>query len=220
MSLRISRIIRTIRHGDAIIHSSLEIIASGDIGILIWPRTVRRQGLTGLLTMVHLLHFLLERPPLRRMMRAPDAGQQIEQEREDVEGENQRDNPFQHGGGILMTREGRACECDGQDHLDEDEGEFGPEADAQDPVGSVMDAQALVLGAQEDGGQDISGNEKQKKAVVQVRVAICVEDGQEDKARGAGDRANDGEDGQDFLCSGRVRGEAPDVSEPSFGHEA
>jgi len=112
MTLRISRI-RTIRHWGASIRTSLEIIARGDVRILIGPRTVGRQGRTGLMSMVDLFHFLLERPALRRMVRASHAGQQIQQKRQDVEGKYQCDNPFKHGGDILMTREGRARERDG-----------------------------------------------------------------------------------------------------------
>jgi len=219
MTLRISRI-RTVRHGGASIRTSLEIIARSDIRILIWPSTVRRQGRTRLVSMVNLFHFLLERPALRHMVRGSHAGQEIQQERQDVEGKDQCDDPFKHGGDILVTREGRAREGNGQGNLDEDEREFDPEADAQDPVGSVVDAQTLVLGAQEDCGQDVAGNKQEEKAVMHVRVAICVEYRQEDEACGSGDRANDGEDGQDLLRGRRVRGETTGVSEPAFGHEA
>lgn len=62
-----------------------------------------------------------------------------------------------------------------------------------------MDAQALVLGAEEHGGQDVSRDEEEEEPVVQVRVVVRVKNGQENQAGRARDRADDGEHGQDLL---------------------
>lgn len=53
-------------------------------------------------------------------------------------------------------------------------------------------SQALILGADEDGANDISCNEEQEEAVVQVGVAQGVEDGQQDQTSCAGDGEQDG----------------------------
>ena len=45
---------------------------------------------------------------------------------------------------------------------------------------SEMDSQALVFGADEDGGDDVAGNEEEEKAVVEFGVVESVEDGEED----------------------------------------
>lgn len=54
----------------------------------------------------------------------------------------------------------------------------------------IMDAQPLILGADQNGAEDVSGDEEEEEAIVHVRVAVGVEDGEEDQP----DRARDGED--------------------------
>ena len=45
---------------------------------------------------------------------------------------------------------------------------------------SEMDAEALVLGADEDGGDDVAGYEEEEETVVEARVVESVEYGEED----------------------------------------
>lgn len=217
-----SVLVGAVRHGRPPVRAGLEIVGGRHAGVLVRAGAVGGQGCTGLLMRMgvgHLFHFRLESPPLRRVVRATDAGQQVEQEGEDVEGEDEGDDPLEHGGDVPVAGPARAREADGQDDLDDDEGQLDPEADAEDAVGAVVDAEALVLGAQEHGGQDVAGDEQQQEPVVQVGVVVRVEDRQEDQARRPGDGADDGEDGEDLLGRRRVGREAPGVSEPPLGHE-
>jgi hypothetical protein len=48
------------------------------------------------------------------------------------------------------------AECDCESELDEDEGQFYPERDTQVAVLPVVDAEALVFGADEDCGDDVT----------------------------------------------------------------
>lgn len=114
------------------------------------------------------------------LLRAPRRGQEIDEESENVEGEDEGDEPLEHGGDVLLDGEGREGEDDGEDDFDDDEGEFGPEGEAQDAVLAEVDAEALVLGADEDGGDDVAGDEEEEEAVVEVRVVQGVEDREED----------------------------------------
>lgn len=43
-----------------------------------------------------------------------------------------------------------------------------------------VDPQALVLGADKDGADDVAGHKEEEEAVVQVRVLQRVVDGEED----------------------------------------
>ena len=69
----------------------------------------------------------------------------------------------------------RGGEDDGACQLEENEGQFGPEGEAQDAVLAVVDAQALVLGAQEDCGEDVAADEKEEAAIMNAVVVIVVE---------------------------------------------
>lgn len=84
----------------------------------------------------------------------------------------------------------------------------------------IMDSQALVLGADEDGANDISGNEEQEEAVVQMGVAQGVEDGQQDQTGRAGDGEQDRECTQDLLDPAEVLGQPAGMPQPAFGGEA
>ena len=52
-------------------------------------------------------------------------------------------------------------------------------------------AEALVFGTDENGGDDVAGDEEEEKAVVQVRVVQGVVAREEDKPEGAGDCEED-----------------------------
>ncbi len=49
-----------------------------------------------------------------------------------------------------------------------------------------MFAETLVLGADENGGEDVAGDEEEEETVVEVGVVEGIEDGEEDEAGGAG----------------------------------
>ena len=100
------------------------------------------------------------------LLGAPRRGQQIDKEGQDVKGEDEGDDPFEYGSHILPAVEGGDDEDDGEDYLDDDEDEFEPEGEAQDAVLAEMHAEALVLGADEDGADDVAGHEEEEEAVV------------------------------------------------------
>lgn len=120
------------------------------------------------------------------LLLGPDGGQQVDEEGQDVEGEDESDDPLEDGGDVFLAFEGGDAEDDGEGDFDEDEGQFHPEAGAEDAVLPEVDAEALVFGADEDGADDVAGDEEEEEAVVEFGVAERVEDGEEDQAGGAG----------------------------------
>ena len=108
--------------------------------------------------------------PVCGFLGAPGGGQQVDEEGEDVKGEDEGDDPFEDGANVLAAGEGRTDEDGGEGDLDEDEGELEPKGEAQDAVLAEVHAEALVLGADEDGTDDIPGHEEEKETVVQARV--------------------------------------------------
>lgn len=130
------------------------------------------------------------------LLRAPSGRQEIDEEREDVEGKHERDDPLEDGGDVLPALEGGGSENSGEEDLDDDEDELEPEGEAEDAVLAEVDAEALVLGADEDGADDVARDEEEQEGVVQVRVVQGVEDGEQDESAGA----RDGEDDWDGGC--------------------
>lgn len=112
-------------------------------------------------------------------LRAPTRRQQIHKKRQDIKRENERYHPLNHGGDVLLAAERGGSEDDGQDDLDKDEDEFGPEGKAEDAVLAEVDAEALVFGADEDGADDVAGHEEEEESVVEGGVMEGVEDGEE-----------------------------------------
>ena len=114
---------------------------------------------------------------VRALLDAPCRGQQVDEEGEDVKGEDEGDDPLEDGGDVLVYAERGGGEDDGEGGLDEDEGELEPEGEAQDAVLAEVDAQALVLGADEDGADDVAAHEEEEESAVQILVVDGVEDG-------------------------------------------
>ena len=84
----------------------------------------------------------------------------------------------------------------------------------------IMNPQALVLGADEDGANDISRDEEQEEAVVQIGMAQGVEDGQQDQTGRAGDGEQDRQRTQDLLDPAEVLGQPAGMPQPALGGEA
>lgn len=82
-----------------------------------------------------------------------------------------------------------------------------------------MDAEALVLPADEDGADDVAADEEAQEDLVEAVVAHRVEDGEEDEAGAAGDGGDDAGEGEEFLPDGRVGVEAAGVAEPALEDE-
>lgn len=87
---------------------------------------------------------------LRNVFLGSDTRPQIHDEAEDVKGVDECDEPFEDGCDVLVFGEGCADEDDGKDGFDEDECEFDPEADGEDSMVAVVNAQSLVFCAEED----------------------------------------------------------------------
>lgn len=100
------------------------------------------------------------------LLRAPSGRQQIDEEGEDVKGEDEGDDPLEDGRDVLFAVKGGGGEDDGEDDLDDDEGQLQPEGEAQDAVLAEVHAEALVLGADEDGADDVAGDEEEEEAVM------------------------------------------------------
>lgn len=126
---------------------------------------------------VPLLHSFQIRP----LLRAPCGGQQVDEERKHIKRKDESYDPFENGCHILgVADESADREDDGEDDLDDDEGEFEPEGEAEDAVLAKVDPKPLVLCADEDGADDVAGDEEEEEAVVEAGMAEGVEDGEED----------------------------------------
>lgn len=78
-------------------------------------------------------------------------GQEVDDEAPDVEDVAERDDPLEDGGFVDFAAALQHTEGDGEAALKEDEAELDPEADGEDTVFLPVDAETLVLGADEDG---------------------------------------------------------------------
>lgn len=82
-----------------------------------------------------------------------------------------------------------------------------------------VDAEALVLPANEDGTDDIAYDENSEEDVVQAVVVDAVEDGKEDEACAASDGGHDADAAIDFLPDGCVGREFTGMPQPSLKDE-
>lgn len=88
----------------------------------------------------------------------PARGYQIREESEHIEGENQSDDPFEDGSNVLVTGcEGGTNKNNGKAELDENKEELHPKGSAENTMLAEVDAKALILGADKNGGDDITG---------------------------------------------------------------
>lgn len=60
--------------------------------------------------------------------------EEIDEEGEDVEGEDEGDGPFEDCRGVIVFFVACDAEGDGEGDFEEDEGQFDPEGDSQDAV--------------------------------------------------------------------------------------
>lgn len=91
-----------------------------------------------------------------------DGGQEVDDEAPDIEDVDEGDDPLEDGGGVdaVVAALLEDAEGDGDGDFDDDEGQLDPEGDAQDAVLAEVDAEALVFGADEEGGDDVAATEK------------------------------------------------------------
>ncbi len=100
------------------------------------------------------------------LLGAPSRRQQIHKESEDIEGKDERDDPFENSGYVLSAVERRHGKDYCKDHLHNDKYKLQPEREAQDPVLAEMHAEALVFGAYEDCTDDVTRDKEEKEAIM------------------------------------------------------
>lgn len=115
---------------------------------------------------------------IRMLLSTPCRRQQVHEKRQHIKRENKRYDPFENRRNILLATNS-STEHNREQDLSNDENELCPERQAQDAVLAEMDAEALVFGADEDGGDDVAGHEEEEEAVVHFGVVDGVEDGEE-----------------------------------------
>src|SRR5690606_5311178 len=79
--------------------------------------------------------------------------------------------------------------------------------------------QQAVLPADKDRAHQVAPDEQAEEDVVQLVVAVRVEDGEQDEPDGADDRKRYRKRLEDLLAAGRVGEEAAAVAEPAVGGE-
>lgn len=144
---------------------------------------------------------------------------QVHIEREDVKAEDHRDDPFKDGRRVIFLVVTKHDERNSQADGDDNEGQLDPEGDGEYAVLGVVHAEALVLCADEDGGEEVADDEEPQEDVVHARVAGCVEDAQADEADGADQGPEYGEARQDLLAQGGVGNKTAAVAKPTVGEE-
>ena len=100
-----------------------------------------------------------------------DSRQQINEKAKNPESEHEGNDPFQYGTNLCPLGKGADSESYRQCDFNQDEREFDPEGDAQDTVLALVYTHPLVLGAEEDGADEVAGDEEEEEDVVEARVA-------------------------------------------------
>lgn len=106
-------------------------------------------------------------------------GKEVDEETGNVEAVEVCNNPLEDSGNIPHMLLGANTKSDDQTDFDDDEEELDPKGDAQNRVLAVVDAQALIFPADEDGTDNVSANEDAQEDVVQGVVVLAVEDCEE-----------------------------------------
>jgi hypothetical protein len=103
-----------------------------------------------------------------------------------------------------------------QAHFKQNEEQLHPEGNAQDAVLAVVDAEALILPANEDGGNDIASpktrqrtvpvevgtenlQEQNQESIMEVWMVESVENAKQNDARRSGNAGNNGQHRQHLL---------------------
>ena len=82
--------------------------------------------------------------------------QEVRYEAPDIEDVDQRDDPLEDSADVVVFVFLSDGEDNGERDFGEDEEQLDPEGDAQDAVFAEVDAEALVLGADEDGADNVA----------------------------------------------------------------
>lgn len=85
---------------------------------------------------------------------------------------------------------------------------------------TIMNAESLIFGAEEDGGNDVADDENEQTDIVDGVVAIRVEDRQKDQPGGSGDGKDQTADAEDFLSVRCISSKTTPMSHPSLSDKA
>lgn len=129
------------------------------------------------------VHLILHGRPIARIVLRVDGRDEVDEEGEDVECEDKGYRPLEDGScvvGLSEVADGESCDvismtsvelcrvvltnCKCQIHQDEEQ--LQPEGLRQDLVSAVVDAQALILGTDEDGRDQVARDEQEQEDVV------------------------------------------------------
>ena len=146
------------------------------------------------------------------------AGQpEVVVEREEVERVPEGNHPFDDRTDI-RGRVQRDREDDGEDDEDEGDESLGDVCDAQLALAVVVFVDPAILYDGEDSAEPDTDDEDKQEDAMQTMVSPCVEDGEEDEACAADERADHGQCGEYFLATTHVRVQpAPTISKPQMG---
>lgn len=150
---------------------------------------------------------------------APQRGEEVDKEAKHVETVDEGDCPLEASRDVPDMLLGADAEGDAEADLKDDEGELDPERVAQNRVLAVMDSEALVLPADEDGGDDVSNDEDGEKDVMKPVVVLAVKNGKQDQAGCSHNSGNAGAAGVDLLPDRSVGRKLACVSEVAFEEE-
>lgn len=148
-----------------------------------------------------------------------DGGQEVDEEAEHVPGVYEGNDPFEYSGDIPVIVQLGNTENDAETDLSDDEGKLDPEGDAEDRVLAVVDSQALVLPANEDGAHNVPNDEDAQADVVHPVVVVVVVDGQEDQTNCTHDRCDCTKQRVDLLPDRRVARKLAGVTQVALKDE-
>lgn len=140
---------------------------------------------------------------------------QVHIKREDIKAKHHCNDPLEDSGRIVILVVTEDDEGNGQANGDENEHQLDPERDGEHAVLRVVYTQTLVLGANEDGRDEVANDEEAQKDVVQSGVTRCVKDGQANQTNGSNQGPENGEPREHFLAPGGVGHETAAVAEPA-----
>lgn len=126
--------------------------------------------------------------------------QEVYGEGGDKDAEEKGNDPFEDGGQIVATFLHGYAKYNCQSQEEEDPAQLQPEGEAQQPILSLVDPQPLVLGADEDGGDNVTDDEDGEHHIMEMVVPARVKDRQQDQSRTADDAEYTGQDIKDLLA--------------------
>ncbi len=78
-----------------------------------------------------------------------------------------------------------------QKDFNNDKDEFQPEGGTKNAELAIFTTESLVFGADEDGRDDIASNKEKEEAIMEIRMADVVKDGQKNQAGSSKDGKED-----------------------------